>query len=154
MPGPVMPRSFPPPWLHLSLSHTGLGTPSGSKGEGKYSKHLESVFPLSHSKNTFTDTCSEQQGKGAEGVSSGVIRTFPLALAMALGHLSLSGSPIMGSAQYYFSYNLKYSRSSRSTGRMTAVRTELKNRKQQGTETTADGLIKITVFKYIHFKIS
>lgn len=37
---------------------------------------------------------------------------------------------------------------------MTAVRTELKTRKQQGTETTADGLIKITIFKYIYFKIS
>lgn len=58
-----------------------------------------SVFPLSHSENTFQDTCSEQQGKGAEGVS--------LALAMALGDLSPSGSPIMGSTQLLCFLQLK-----------------------------------------------
>lgn len=44
--GPVVPRrSFPPLWLYLSLSHTGLHTSNVSNGEGKYSTHLQSVFP-------------------------------------------------------------------------------------------------------------
>lgn len=100
--GPVMPRrSFPPLWLYLSLLHTGLDTSNVSNGEGKYSTHLESVFPLSHSGNTFWDTCSEQQGNGAEGVSGDPGQWwghFPSHWQCALGDLSPSRRPLMGSA--------------------------------------------------------
>lgn len=87
--GPVMPRrSFPPLWLYLSLLHTGLDTSKVSNGEGKYSTHLESILPSSHSENTFQDTCSKQQGKGGEGVSSDPVEQwghFPSHWQWALG---------------------------------------------------------------------
>lgn len=42
--GPVMPRrSFPPFWLYLSLSHTGLDTSKVSNGEGN-TQHIWSLY--------------------------------------------------------------------------------------------------------------
>lgn len=114
IPGSVMPRSFPPLWLYLSLSHTGLNTSNVSNSKGKYSAGMEPVFPSSHSENTSQDTCNEQQGKGGEGVSMSFRGIF-----------HPQEAPQWDLLNYYFSYNLKYSRSTRSTERVTAVRTGL-----------------------------
>lgn len=86
MPGPVMPGSFQPLWLYLSLSHTGLNTFNVSNSEEKYSTHLESAFLISlwGYLPRYQQWAAGKRWWGSIKWLSGAMRTLPLTLATGL----------------------------------------------------------------------